>query len=75
MDFPSSLDTIGYSAFTDCTNIKRLVIPESVKEMWPLLFVDWTAEQTIEVPFSEGYLPRGWDESWNDRCDVVIGYL
>lgn len=79
IDLPESLVTIGNSAFDSCP-ITRLVIPASVKTVEGYAFYGWKAEQTIVMPFAEGFDPTSgtdgysWQSNWTSGCSATIEY-
>ncbi len=46
------VERIGYSAFRDCANLKRIKIPESITEIETFAFEDCKTLQSISLPIS-----------------------
>lgn len=71
VELPNSLKFIGAFAFNYCTNLESIYIPLSVEtiEYWafnncPKLTIYCEAEEK----------PIGWNDNWNNGCNVVWGY-
>lgn len=58
------LQTIGDRAFAYCTEVKQIIIPETVKNMGEAVFYDWGEPQRICVPFAQNEIPAGWSPDW-----------
>lgn len=50
ISLPSTLETIGLSAFEECVNLKTIVIPESLTEIKSYAFQNCTALQAVQLP-------------------------
>ena len=73
---PASVTIISTSAFSYCTSLTSITIPASVTTV-SYAFTEWTAEQTINVPFAnEDARPQGWrNDDWKGgNCNAVIKY-
>jgi hypothetical protein len=77
---PSSVTSIGHSAFAMCT-LTSITIPANVTSMGNTVFAGWTSSQTINI---EGYASQAaadaaWSHqdnyyNWRSSCDAVIKY-
>ena len=69
---PSGTETIGYWAFSCCTSLKKLVIPQSVETIESNSF--WRCDEfTIYCEVSQK--PDSWHKKWNNgNYPVVWGY-
>lgn len=58
---------IGDSAFSSCSGLSNIVIPETVEEMGESVFYDWgntKEQQEIRLNIYEDEIPDGWSENW-----------
>jgi hypothetical protein len=65
------LESIEYSAFKDCKNLKKIIIPKSVVTINYDSFDNCTS---LTIYCRTASIPDGWDEGWNDAASVVWGY-
>ncbi len=71
------ITAIGYRAFYECTGIRELVIPASVKTVGEDAFRYWESEQTIYLPFAEDFDPTSdwsWNSWWDWNCYATLVY-
>ena len=70
---PSSVTSLGTTAFQRCTNLSSITIPSSVSNMGIGVFAGWTSSQTINI---QGYTstPSGWGSMWNIDCAATINW-
>jgi len=61
-------------AFAGCTNIASITIPPGIKWLSPGIFTNWTASQTINMPFNEAFISNRYGREWLEGCKAVINY-
>ena len=60
----SEVEAIEQGAFKNCTNLKRVFIPDNVTRTSIMMFQGCTNLTDVYVQFKEGYLPEAWDPYW-----------
>ena len=79
---PANLQSIAYGAFAGCSNVTSIVIPKSAicaKGSTNAHFKYWTAEQTIYIEATKGFVDRNWanassSSNWATSCNAKIVY-
>ena len=66
---PSSVTSIGFSAFYNCSRLTSIEIPSSVTSIGALAF-SYCSSLTIYCEASR--LPSGWDSDWNSSNRPVV---
>ena len=54
--------------------LTTVTLPSSLETVGTGIFYGCAQLVTINVPFAEGELPKGWDDSWNNKCSATIVY-
>ena len=68
-----NLESIGASAFENCTRLKSVVLYDGVTSVGENAFKGCHEDLVVYCMFDSQ--PEGWDENWNpDSCNVVWGF-
>lgn len=68
----TSVTSIGYFAFCDCTALTSVIIPDSVTQIWYAAFMGCTALTSVEIPDSVTELQRSTFERCTKLTSITI---